>query len=132
MKSKSIFTLIVGTVIAFVACKKNSLGGEATLVISMKHHGTIIKNHVGYPDTVFVKFKATDLPGTSPDKFDTYFVGKVGENYIHCKGLRAGKYYLYGVGMDSTGPYRVKGGMAIKISWIERKKEINTDLAVSE
>ena len=98
------------------SCKKNGLGGEATVVIFMKHHGNLIKNKVTYPDTIYVKFNSTDLPGTTPDKFDTYFVGEAAEDHVHCKGLRAGKYYFYGVGMDSTGPYRVKGGAAVKIS----------------
>jgi hypothetical protein len=113
-------------------CKKNGLGGDATLVVFVKHHGSVIKNHVNYPDTIFIKFNAKDLPGTTPDKFDTYFVGKTGEDHIHCEGLRPGKYYLYGVGIDSAGPYRVKGGAAIKIKWAERKKEIDVNLAVAE
>lgn len=132
MKNKIILILLSGSVFFFLSCKKNGLGGEATIVVFMKHHGNIIKNHINYPDTVFIKFKATDLPGTSPDKFDTFFVGEAGENHIHCTGLRAGKYFLYGVGFDSTGKYRVKGGAAIKIAWTDRKKEIDTDLAVSE
>ena len=132
MKNKIILALTIGALLTVSSCKKNGLGGEATIVVFMKHHGNIIKNHVKYPDTVFIKFSATELPGTTPDKFDTYFVGEEGEDHIHCKGLRAGKYYMYGVGMDSTGPYRVKGGAAIKIAWSDRKKEIDTDLAVSE
>ncbi|MBA3664037.1 MAG: hypothetical protein H0W61_07500 [Bacteroidetes bacterium] len=132
MKNKITLLLIAGALILCGSCKRNGLGGEATLVVFMKHHGNIIKNHKSYPDTIFIKFKAKDLPGTTPDKFDTYFVGEEGEDHIHCRGLRAGKYYLYGVGIDSTGPYRVKGGLAVKINWSERKQEIDTDLPVSE
>ncbi len=131
MKRKIILTLITSAVF-FAGCKKNGLGGEATIVAFLKHHKVSIKNLVTYPDTVFVKFNATDLPGTTPDKFDTYFIGKAGEDHVHCEGLRAGKYFLYGVGLDSTGPYRVKGGVAVKITWSERKKELDTDLAVFE
>lgn len=132
MKNKNILIILSALLIALTACKKNGLGGNATVVVFMKHHGNIIKNHYGYPDTIFVKFKASDLPGTTPDKFDTYFVGEPGEDHIHCVGLRPGKYYFYGVGMDSTGPYRVKGGAAIKIKWSEREKELDRDLAVTE
>jgi hypothetical protein len=132
MKKIVISGFLIASIFIFTFCKKNSLGGEATVVVFMKHHGNIIKNHVNYPDTIFVKFDATDLPGTTPNKFDTYFIGEQGEDHIHCKGLRAGKYFLYGVGIDSTGPYRVTGGMAIKIAWSDRKKEIDTDLAVTE
>ena len=132
MKNKIIFTLIVGAIFTVGSCKKNGLGGQATIVVFMKHHGNIVKNHVKYPDTVFIKFNATDLPGTTPDKFDTYFVGQEGDDHINCADLRPGKYYLFGVGMDSTGPYRVKGGAAIRILWSDRKKTANTDLAVTE
>jgi hypothetical protein len=132
MKTKIAWLVVFFIGAAWAGCKKNGLGGDTTLVVFMKHHGNIIKNHYGYPDTIFVKFKATDLPGTSPDKFDTYFVGEPGEDHIHCVGLRPGKYYLYGVGIDSTGPYRVKGGAAVKIKWSERKEEIDLNLAVTE
>lgn len=130
MKKK--ITLLLLVLLTAAACKKNSLGGEATLVVTMVHHVTVIKNHVNYPDTIFIKFDAKELPGTTPDKFDTYFIGKPGEDHIHCEGLRPGRYYLYGVGIDSTGPYRVKGGSAVRIKWSDRKKEINVNLAVAE
>ncbi len=131
MNNKIVLTL-VAIAIVMGSCKKNGLGGDATLVVVLKHHGNIIKNHRTYPDTVFVKYRASDLPGTTPDKFDTYFVGKVGEDHVHCEGLLPGKYFLYGVGIDSTGPYRVDGGVAIKIAHSQRKKEIDVDLAVVE
>ena len=131
MKKIFFALLLIGTFV-YTSCKKNGLGGDATIVVFMKHHGAIIRNHYGYPDTVFVKFKSKDLPGTTPDKFSTYFVGEEGEDHIHCKGLLPGDYFLYGVGIDSTGPYRVTGGMAIKIKHKDRKKEIDTDLAVTE
>jgi hypothetical protein len=34
--------------------------------------------------------------------------------------------------MDSSGPYRVTGGMAVKIKWSQRKKEIDMNLPVTE
>lgn len=135
MKTKSyliISALFLIATSAFFSCKKNGLGGEATVVVFLQHHGKTIPNHVGYPDTVFVKFKANDAPGVNPSDYDTYFVGEAGEDHVHCEGLRAGKYFFYGVGMDSTGPYRVTGGQAVKIKWSERKKEMDVNLAVSE
>ena len=113
------------------ACCKEGNGGEATLVVFLKHHTSIIKNHVSYPDTVFIKFNAKDSPGDL-SKYDTYFIGQVGEDHVHCPGLKCGDYYLFGTAMDSTGPYRVTGGMHLKIKHSERKKELDTDLAVTE
>jgi hypothetical protein len=132
MKKTLVMLISAALMAAGYSCKKNGLGGKATVVVFMKHHGNIIKNHIGYPDTVFIKFKASDLPGTTPDKFDTFFVGEEGEDHIHCKGLLPGKYFFYGVGMDSTGPYRVTGGLAVKIKNSEKKKEIDLDLPVTE
>jgi hypothetical protein len=129
---KIILFLAMALIIPMGSCKKNGLGGDATVVVFMKHHGNVIKNHHNYPDTIFIKFKADEFPGADPSKYDTYFVGEEGEDHIHCVGLRPGKYFFYGVGIDSSGPYRVTGGAAVKIRWTERKKEIDTDLAVTE
>lgn len=134
MKKKFIYPTIALTAVlgGLFSCKKAGTGGDATLVVFLKHHGNIIKNHVGWVDTVFVKFNTDELPGTKPSDFDTYFVGEAGEDHVHCEGLKTGKYYIYGAGIDSTGPYRVTGGMSVKIKYSERKKEIDTDLAVTE
>jgi hypothetical protein len=131
MRRIFLITIIFGGILCN-SCKKNGTGGNATIVVFLQHHGRTIPNHHGYPDTVFVKFKATELPGTTPDKYDTYFVGEPGEDHVHCEGLLPGKYFLYGVAMDSAGPYRVTGGLAVKIKWSERKKEIDQNLPVTE
>jgi hypothetical protein len=119
-------------IFSIAACKKAGLGGDAILSVTLNHHGTIIKNHVGYPDTVFVKFNADELPGTNPSDFDTYFIGEVGENHVHCNGLKKGNYFLFGTGIDSSGPYRVTGGQAIKIKNRDKDGEIAVDLSVTE
>jgi hypothetical protein len=133
MKNKFIFgsMLAIAGLFLFNSCKEG-LGGDSTLVVYLKHHGNIIKNHVGWPDTVFVKYNTNELPGTKPSDFDTYFVGEVGEDHVHIHGLKAGRYYLYGAGIDSAGPYRVVGGLPIKIKYKDRAAEQNIDLSVTE
>lgn len=127
---KILFLIVVMTLSN--SCRKEGLGGKATLIITAKHHNKIIKNHQTYPDTVFVKFNTRELLGTKPSDYDAYFVGKEGEQTIRCEGLKWGYYYLYATGMDSAGPYRVTGGLAYKIKQSDRKEEIAIDIAVTE
>ncbi|MBI3501246.1 MAG: hypothetical protein HY063_05570 [Bacteroidetes bacterium] len=114
------------------SCCKPGTGGDATLVVFLQHHTKPIINHVGWPDTVFVKFKAKDSPGTSPGNYDTYFIGEQGEDHVHCKGLKCGDYFLFGAGYDSINHERVTGGLHVKIKHKERKQETDVDLPVSE
>ncbi|MDQ3111395.1 MAG: hypothetical protein M3R17_16030 [Bacteroidota bacterium] len=117
---------------AVSACKKAGTDGDATLVVMAKHHGTMIPNHVGYPDTVYVKFNAKDLPSDPTHDYDALFVGEAGEDHVHCAGLHTGTYYLYVTGYDSTAMARVTGGMSVKIKYKERKQEIAIDVPVTE
>jgi len=126
------FSLTISLFAFIFSCSREGTGGDATIVTFLKHHGSPIKNHVGYPDTVYVKFNAKDAPSGGLSKYDTYFVGEVGEDHVHLPGLKWGDYYIYGCGYDSTVMSRVIGGMHVKIKRSERKKEIDTDLAVSE
>ena len=129
-KIKNLFLIL--SVMFITSCAKEGLGGDATLVVFLKHHGSIIKNHVGYPDTVFVKYNSKESPGITAANYDTYFIGEEGEDHVHCHNLKWGNYFIYGVGIDSAGPYAVMGGMAVKIKRSERKEEIDIDLAVME
>jgi len=119
------------TILLLFSCSKPGTGGNATLVVFPQHNGKAINNHVGYPDTVFLKFGAKELPGLHGSDYDTYFVGTGREDHVNCTGLKAGQYYLFGVGFDSTGLYRVAGGMSYKIKYKERKSETDVNLAVS-
>jgi len=118
--------------VALSSCCKEGTNGEATLTVHLAHHGTPITSTTAYPDTIFIKFNADELPGTKPSDFDTYVVGTAGEDHVHVKNLKCGKYYLYGVGFDPAGPYRVTGGMGVKIKHGQRKDEQHIELAVTE
>lgn len=124
--------LIVIIFLGFISCRKAGTGGDAALMIYAEHHGLRIINHVGYPDTVFLKFNTNDFPGTKASDYDTYFIGTPREDFIHCHGLKAGKYYVYVTGMDSTGPFRVMGGLPLRIKNSERKDEIMLTVPVTE
>lgn len=130
-KMKLSFFILLALLIV-TSCRKAGNGGDASLMVYPQHHGIEIINHEGYPDTVFLKFNVDELPGTRPSDFDVFFVGKPKENFIRCDGLKAGKYFVYAVGYDSTWLARVKGGMPLKIKYSERKHEINFKLPLTE
>lgn len=125
--------LTAGIIAVFNSCCKDpGDDGDATLVVRLKHHGVTIPNQASYPDSVFVKFDAEESPGTSASSYDRVYVGEGTEDHVHIEGLKCGKYFIYGAGYDTNGPYRVFGGMAIKIKHKDRKKETVIDLAVAE
>ena len=122
--------------IAISSCKRAGIDGDATLVITPKHHGNPIVSQSNYRDTVYVKFNAKDLPTDPTHDYDAIFVGEPGEDHVHCTNLHSGTYFLYVTGWDmSINPPlgdRVTGGMSVKIKYKERKQEIALDVAVTE
>jgi hypothetical protein len=114
------------------SCCREGTNGDATVVVFPKHHGVPVNNHVGYPDSVYVKFNTKDLPGTRPEDFDVIFVGEGREDHVHCPNLKCGNYYFYVTGYDSASNSRVVGGMHVKVKHKERKNEIVLEASVSE
>lgn len=114
------------------SCHKSGSGGKAMLMITPQHHGINIINHVGYPDTVFVKYNSNELPGTKPSDYDAYFVGAPRSSEIDCDNLKWGKYYIYVVGFDSAGPYRVTGGIPLNVKYSQRKSMVMVTVPVTE
>ena len=122
--------------LAFSSCKRAGIDGNATLVVTPKHHGTPIISQTNYRDTVYVKFNAKDLSSDPTHDYDAIFVGEPGEDHIRCTGLHTGTYFLYVSGKDTLinppAGERVTGGMSVKIKYKERKHEINLDISVVE
>lgn len=125
MKTKiSILTLLA--VFAFVACKKNGTGGNATVAAMTKHHDREIPF-----STVYIKYDAKEFPGDDVTKYDASQKTDK-EGHTHFENLRYGNYYFYGVGYDSVAQAIVKGGVALKIKWKERKEEIELKVSITE
>ncbi|HEY6159826.1 MAG TPA: hypothetical protein VI112_01345 [Bacteroidia bacterium] len=131
MKKLSILALAIGLLPGFSSCCKEGLNGNATVVVFPKKNGVPIVNHSAYPDTVYVKFNAKDLPGLRPSDYDTYFVGEAGEDHVHCEKLKCGDYYIFAAGLDTTTSTRVTGGMHVHIKHKERKNEFDVDVSVN-
>ena len=128
---KSFVFLAVGITL-IMSCQKAGIDGSATLVIFPQHHGVTIANHIGYLDSVYVKFDAKDLPSDPTHNYDAVFVGEYGEDHVHCTSLHTGNYYLYATAWDSINNERVYGGLAVKIKFSERQDEIDINIPVVE
>lgn len=128
---KYIFSLFFICLISF-SCSREGTGGNANVVVYPSHHSTPIINHVGYPDTVYVKFNTTDLPGTKPSDYDTYFVGDPRTDHVTCSNLKWGDYFFYVAGFDSSIMSRVIGGAHIKIRQRDKKDTQNASISVTE
>ncbi len=123
--------------VCVLACKKAGLGGDNTVAVFPQHHGKAIPSHptwsgdpLNYRDTIYVKYNATELPGTKPGDFDRIFIGEAGEEHVHLKGLQKGKYYLYAVGWDTSISQRVKGGHSLELK--ELTSDIDFNVPVTE
>ncbi len=93
------------------SCQVAGSGGNTTIVAFPQHHGAPIFSHTNYRDTAYVKFNAQEFPGTNPSLYDLTFIGEDGEDHVHLEELKAGKYYIYMVGLDTTIMERVTGGI---------------------
>lgn len=125
IKMKNLFFIVVLFLAPFFGCKKNELGGKSTIKGNIKHHAKIIANA-----TVFIKFNATELPGTDTTLYDAKVRADATGNYI-IKCYK-GKYFLYGYGYDNqvtTNNGRVTGGSPVSV---RNNENITIDLAITE
>jgi hypothetical protein len=106
-----------------VSCKKNQLGGKATIKGTVKHHDKSVANAL-----VYIKFNSTEFPGEDLKVYDTYVEADGSGNYSIA--VYKGSYYLYAVGtdLDVPPPYEVKGGLSVTS---KRKDNLTVDIAVS-
>lgn len=117
-------SVIICVLISFNACKKNQLGGKATLKGVVNHHGEPIANAV-----VYIKYNSSEFPGSEPGDYDTSVSTDASGNYSI--NFYKGTYYIYAVGldMDIPPPYKVSGGMSISI---KNREHLTKDIAVTE
>jgi len=111
--------------LTFFGCKKNEVGGKSTIEGNIKHHAKVIPYA-----TVFIKYNASELPGTDTTLYDAKVKADVSGNYI-IKCYK-GKYFLYGYGYDNqvtSNNGKVTGGSSVSIRNNER---ITIDLAITE
>jgi hypothetical protein len=125
---KLLFTLVFAFLaIQFNSCCKGGSGGDATLVCTIYHHAKLIPGA-----TVYIKYNAKEFPGESPGSYDNHVTATPTGTTVTFTGLHCGDYYLYGVGYDSAISLPVTGGLHFSISYSDRKKQVSTNVAVTE
>lgn len=123
MKHILIFYIAVFTCIS-VSCKKNQLGGKATISGKVIHHS----KRIGHA-TVFIKYNAKEFPGKDTTLYDEKIRADKDGNYvIKCY---KGNYFLYGYGYDYAipAPYTVVGGVPVRV---RNHEELEIDIAITE
>jgi hypothetical protein len=120
MKKTIVFLFAITLIIS---CKKNQLGGKSTVKGSIKHHSKVIPYA-----TVFIKFDATDFPGSDTTAYDDKVRADADGNYsFKCY---KGHYYLYGRGIDNAlSPPIVVGGLPVKV---RNNETVEANVAVTE
>jgi len=125
MKKIILCTVLLLGSLLLVTCKKNQLGGKASVKGRVLHHSLPI------PDAyVYIKYNATEFPGDDYSKYDTYVKADSEGNY-EINNFYKGDYYLFAMGYDYTiaAPYLVKGGLAVSV---RNKEHLTKDIAVTE
>ena len=107
-----------------VSCKKNQVGGKATLKGVVEHHGVPIPNAV-----VYIKYNTTEFPGEDGTTYNTSVTADEKGNFNI--NFYKGSYYIYAVGLDMNipYPYTVSGGMSFSI---RNNENLTKDIAVTE
>lgn len=124
---KKLINFVIYTSISFLVftnCKKNQLGGNASLKGSVIHHSKPIPN-----SKIYIKFNTTEFPGADSTIYDCYVQADANGNYTI--PFYKGSYYVYAIGrdLDIAYPYLVKGGLSVSL----RNREIlNKNIAVTE
>ncbi len=66
--------------------------------------------------TVYIKYNATEFPGTSPSDYDDEVTASTIDALYSFDGLSAGSYYLYGIGEDIDCGCSVFGGIPVVLN----------------
>jgi hypothetical protein len=121
---KSLLSLIISVLFLLVACKKNTVGGNAVVKGTVAHHSKSIANA-----RVYVKYGTNDFPGADTTKYDyTFMVDNTG---TFSQNFFKGNYYLYAIGFDYSivPPFTVKGGIPVTL---RTNEELDKTIAVTE
>lgn len=123
---KLLLPILTVALITVSACKKEAgPDGDATITGHVKHHDDAIPNA-----TVYIKYGATELPGTDPGDYDDETTASASDAHYSFNGLQRGDYYLFAIGYDSSCVCEVIGGVSISIE--EKNETIETDVPVTE
>jgi hypothetical protein len=137
-KTDFVFSVFTCIILIASSCKKEKAedlcvggaSGNLNIKVYLQHHEHTLVNLKTYRDTIYVKYKVQEFPGTDPAAYDAIYIGEYQENYVMLTNLKCGNYFLYAVGMESTHYVRVFGG--IPFSTAQMEGEIIVTIPVSE
>lgn len=117
-------SLVICLLTFVAACKKNQVGGKATLKGVVAHHNKPIPNAV-----VYIKYNTSEFPSDDGTTYNTSVTADDQGNYSI--DFYRGTYYVYAIGldMDIPYPYKVRGGLSVSI---RNKEHLTKDIAVTE
>jgi hypothetical protein len=118
------YSIIALSFLLLLSCKKNQMGGSATVKGVVSHHGKAIADAY-----VYIKYDATEFPGDDYTLYNTFVKADGSGNYSI--PLYKGNYYIYARGYDYAipAPYIVKGGLSVTV---RSSENLTKDIAVSE
>lgn len=118
------YSIISLSFLLLLSCKKNQVGGSATVKGVVAHHGKAIADAY-----VYIKYDATEFPGDDYTLYNTFVKADGSGNYSI--PLYKGNYYIYARGYDYAipAPYLVKGGLSVTV---RNSENLTKDIAVSE
>jgi hypothetical protein len=118
------YSIIALSFLILLSCKKNQVGGSATVKGVVSHHGKAIADAY-----VYIKYDATEFPGDDYTLYNTFVKADGSGNYSI--PLYKGNYYIYARGYDYAipSPYIVKGGLSVSV---RSSENLTKDIAVSE
>lgn len=125
MYTNKVLSIVGGAMLILVcsasSCKRDEpveaagKGGNASIKAVPKHHSKYINNC-----TMYIKYNTNDLPSTTfnASQYDDSLKCMVvdGIPYATFTGLKKGKYYVYGLGYDSTIQQTVQAGKPVTIT----------------
>lgn len=125
MRTCIAYSLLILALAGFIGCRKNELGGKASVKGVVMHHSKPIPNAY-----VYIKFNAKDFPGDDYTLYDTY-VKADGQGNYEINNFYKGNYYLFAEGYDYAiaPPYLVKGGIAVTL---RNNEHLTMAIAVTE
>lgn len=118
------YSIIALSFLILLSCKKNQVGGSATVKGVVSHHGKAIADAY-----VYIKYDTTEFPGDDYTLYNTFVKADGSGNYSI--PLYKGNYYIYARGYDYAipAPYIVKGGLSVTV---RSSENLTKDIAVSE
>jgi hypothetical protein len=117
---------VVAIIVALISfsCKKNQIGGKATLKGVVMHHDKPIGDAY-----VYIKYNSTEFPGDDYKLYDAYVQADANGNYSI--SFYKGTYYIFATGrdIDIPSPFTVNGGITVTL---KNKEHLSKDIAVTE